>query len=647
MAFEDYVKAQKLGAKAHRAAIAEGKNPYLPVLDEILTQTEIERETQLGTSEIPLNQVVGTATAGRTQAFAPNFMPLLEAGTEFAYKWSSLCDAQMEEGIRDAVKVYEYMNRYYVLEGNKRVSVLKYVNNPTILADVTRKVPRRSDEPANQIYYEYMDFYALTHIDYVLFSKKGRYAKLLTEVGKNQEDVWTEEERRRFSFFYANFERAFIDIKGQRIARVTCGDAMLLYLALYPYEQSWDDTEAEVKEKLAKMKTEIELFGDEDSVEVSMDPTEKKATVTETVINRIIPQKRKRIAFVYSEELKASSWLYGHEQGRLHLKQVFGDTIETRVYMTDTAGKYTEQVLRNVCEEGCDIIFTVNPRMMKACLKTAVEYPDVIILNCALNSPHHSVRAYYARMYEASFLTGMIAGAMCTNDKIGFVADYPLFGVAAGINAFALGAKMVNPYAKVYLTWSTAKDYDMEKYFWEQEISCIFEQDVVAPRDEIGHFGLYHYINSEKRMLAAPEYRWGVFYEKIVKGILKGSWKAEESAEKKAINYWWGMSAGVIDVICSDELPAGTRKLIDLTRQHIVSGAFHPFTGPLIQQGGRVHYDASETMKPEDIMRMDWLVDNVVGHIPTVDELREEIQPVVMLKGLYAVTVDKGGNALL
>lgn len=645
MAFEDYVKAQKMGLKAYKAAVSEGRPPYLPVLDEILSQAELEREVPLGTIEIPLNQVVGTSTAGRTQAFGPNFMPLLEPGTEFSYKWSALYDAQMNEGIRDAIKVYEYMNRYYVLEGNKRVSVLKYVNSPTILADVTRKVPKRSDDPANRIYYEYMDFYELTRIDYVLFSKTGRYRKLLTAVGKNQEEVWTEEERRQFSAFYTNFERAFTEIKGQRIAHVTCGDALLLYLALYPYDQYRDDSETAVREKLAKMKTEIALFGEDDSVELSMNPVEKKNTAG-IVINKIIPQKRRRVAFVYSEELKNSSWMYGHEQGRLHLNEVFSDAIETRVFMADAAGEHTEELLKSICKAGYDIIFTVNPRMMKACLKAAVEYPDVIILNCALNSPHNSVRAYYARMYEAQFLTGMAAGAMCTNDKVGFVAEYPLFGVAAGINAFALGAKMVNPYVKVHLVWSTVKDFNVPQYFWDEEISCIFEQDVVAPRDDIGHFGLYQYIDSQKTELVTPIYQWGVFYEKIIRRILKGSWKAEESPEK-ALNYWWGLSANVIDVICSDTLPAGTAKLVELTKQNISSGLLHPFAGPLIQQGGKVHYHPSEAMKPEDIMRMDWLVDNVVGHIPTVDELRDEIQPVVMLKGLYAVTVDKGGNALL
>ena len=69
--------------------------------------------------------IVGTFTAGRRTAFAPNFMPLLDDESEFAAKWQTLYNAHLEEGIHDPIKCYEFMNRYYVLEGNKRVSVLK------------------------------------------------------------------------------------------------------------------------------------------------------------------------------------------------------------------------------------------------------------------------------------------------------------------------------------------------------------------------------------------------------------------------------------------------------------------------------------------------------------------------------------------
>lgn len=293
-----------------------------------------------------------------------------------------------------------------------------------------------------------------------------------------------------------------------------------------------------------------------------------------------------------------------------------------------------------------EIIFTVTPKLIKACLQAAIDYPEVIILNCALNSSFNTVRTYYTRMYEAKFLTGMIAGAMSINDKVGYVADYPLYGVAASINAFALGAKMVNPRVKVYLTWSSAKDYDPDSYFGEHDITYISAQDMITPKNDNRSFGLYKLTEYGRKNLAMSIYDWGVFYERLINSIQKGSWKPEEAIENKALNYWWGLSAGVIDVICSQHLPAGTVKLVELMKQAISSDTFHPLSGPLIDQQGKVHYEESEIMKPEDIVRMDWLVENVEGKIPTIDDLKEEAKQVVLLRGLYSATADKGGNIL-
>ena len=135
-----------------------GSYPYLQVLEEILSHTDTVSEVPLGLVQIPIDLIVGTYAVGRRTAFAPNFMPLLNPGTEFAYKWASLCDSHLSEGIRDPIKAYEFMNRFYVVEGNKRVSVLKYFDAVTIPGIVTRIIPKRTDEKENKIYYEFWIF---------------------------------------------------------------------------------------------------------------------------------------------------------------------------------------------------------------------------------------------------------------------------------------------------------------------------------------------------------------------------------------------------------------------------------------------------------------------------------------------------------
>lgn len=646
MAYEEYLKAQKMGLKAFKSATSKGQYPYLPVLDEILSHADIDGEVNLGIINIPLNHVVGTSTAGRTQAFANNFMPLLDFKSEFGGKWSRLLDYQIEEGIHDAIKVYEYMNRYYVVEGNKRVSVLKYLNSPTITAQVTRKVPRRTDDLDNQIYYEFMDFYKLTKINYLEFSKLGSYEKLLIAVGKNSNEEWTEDDRMDFSSFHVAFYKAFKEKGGNKLD-ITTGDALLFYLSLYPYEEAKDMLSNDIKANLDKIWSEIVLLGTQDSVELLMNPTEE-TNIVDSVLNKIKPTKKKKVAFVYDKHPSTSDWIYGHELGRLHLTEVMSDIIITQSFVTENTGDSAEAILENICKDGFDIIFTVTPKLIKASLKIAAAYPDVKILNCALNSSHNTVRTYYTRMYEAKFLTGMIAGAMCPNDKIGYIADYPIYGATANVNAFALGASMTNPRAQIYLTWSTVKDFDINNYYKENGINYISTQEMITPQANSRQYGLYVEQDNATKNLAMAIYHWGAFYEELINSILRGSWKIEESevGESKALNYWWGLSAGVIDVICSGTLPIGTRKLVELVKHDISHGLFHPFTGPLTDQEGNLHCDDTEILKPEDIIKMDWLLNNVIGTIPTIDILQEEAQPVVELRGLDKTT-DKGGTSVL
>ncbi|MBQ1451124.1 MAG: BMP family ABC transporter substrate-binding protein, partial [Clostridia bacterium] len=144
-ATEEYVKARKLGTKEYQKALSEGHYTYLPALDDLIGSRTTMKEEKVGTKEIPLDYVVGTVTKGRQDAFARNFMPMLAPDTEFASKWISLYDYQTEEGITDAITVLEFMGKFYVIEGNKRVSVLKYLEQPTILANVTRILPEESD----------------------------------------------------------------------------------------------------------------------------------------------------------------------------------------------------------------------------------------------------------------------------------------------------------------------------------------------------------------------------------------------------------------------------------------------------------------------------------------------------------------------
>ena len=637
MSANEYLKAQKLGEKRYQAAVAKNEYPYLPVLDEIISPSDTVGEVNLGLQTISLDRVVGTATAARTTAFASNFMPILDYHTEFGAKWSALCASHIEEGIHDPIKVYEYMNKFYVIEGNKRVSVLKYFGADSVPAMVTRKIPRKNDSIENKVYYEFMDFHKQTGINYVHFSQTGGYDKLREFIGLDNDRELSDDERLDFNSAHLAFERAYLAKKGSEDLTITIDDAMLVFLNVYGYEALKKMSAAEVKDSVEKVWTEIVLSSKkkEQVVLPKLDPVEPKKSILGLVIKPAAPSNLK-VAFVYDKSPANSVWTYCHELGRLDMQNKLGDAVDSSTFCNvDTQAKLVE-CLNKLVDEKYDVIFTTGPEMLPEALKVAVLHPDIKILNCSLSLANSHVRTYYARMYEVKFITGMIAGSLCADGQIGYVADYPIFGTTANINAFAIGARMVNPRAKIYLQWTKVKGANPQKFFEKNGITYISDRDMIMPDDASRNFGLYHYDqNGDVVNLAMPFYNWGAFYERILRSILDGNWKQEEKSETaNAVSYWWGMSAGIVDVICSKHLPAGTQKLISVMTNLIREGAITPFSGKLTSQNGVVRNEDDGAMLHEDILKMDWLAENIVGMLPTAEDLVDEARTVVALQGV-------------
>ncbi len=642
----NYEKACHLGKK-------EGGSPA--VLDTILEERHITApaEVSLGLVSIPVDRIVGTKSKGRSQSFSKSFYPVLKENTEFASKWISLCNAHLNEGIREPIKAYEFMNEFYVEEGNKRVSVLKYFGAVSIPANVIRIIPPQSDDKETRIYYEFMDFYSLSEINDIWFSRPGSFARLQRLVGKMPNEPWSNEDRKTFHSSYALFQEAFeaLDEKKTSLipgttvlnslensaekkkSSVLPGDAFLYYIDLYGYDSLQTDSAAELKKKLKKTRDEFQLLQSDQSVALQMDPGESKK---KNLLLRLIPAgtKKLRVCFIYARTVYTSSWSYAHDLGRAHLQQAFSDQVITSYYENGTLENIAG-LLQKAIDAGNDLIFTTSPIFLKESLKAAIDHPEVKILNCSLNTSHKHIRTYYARMHEAKFLMGAIAGAMAENDKIGYVADYPIYGNIASINAFALGAQMVNPRATVYLEWSRRTHPVKKTFFADHDISVISGKDSTAPGMYDQQFGLYCPDGDSIWNMAMPVWNWGRFYEQMIRNVMNGSWKLDDEKDTtKGLNYWWGMSSGIVDVICSHRLPIGTSRLIALLKETICRGDFNPFSGIMYSQNGVVKGQSSDALTSEEIITMDWLAQNIVGSIPSKDDLDEPARDLAAVQGV-------------
>ena len=639
IAMDEYSQALRLGQKEYRELLLTGKPCHPAVLDEILPELATESVVDIGLVDIPAERIVGTGTAGRITAFTPSFRPLLGPKTEFGFKWINLCKAHLgDSGITDPIQCFEYLGNFYVQEGNKRVSVLRHFDAPRIPGTVKRILPKKSEDPRVKAYYEFLDFYKDTQLYTIQFRRPGDYVRLLQYMGKKAGELWTDEERRTFNSYYYYFLEAFEALNTQD--DVLPEEALLLWLQLYSFRDLGQLSSAQLKKSLIALRDDlIANARKEQAVKVQ---TKAEDESKGSLVGRIVSVlDRLDVAFVHQLEPAKSAWVMGHEEGRAHIEAVFGDRIQVRTYYGANSPEKAEELIEKAVSDGAQVVFTTAPPLSRATLKAAVKHPKVRFLNCSVDQPYSSIRTYYGRIYESKFITGAIAGAMAQNDRIGYIASYPIFGVSASINAFALGAQLTNPRAQIELRWSCVEGTPQADFFADG-IRVISNRNAPTQSKMYLDFCNYGTYLMDDRgdlvPLGTPTWVWGKFYKFVIQSIFSGGWKREKGAST-ALNYWLGMDSGVIGVNLSDKLPEGVRQMAKLLEKGLREGTLDPFMRKIIAQDGTVKNDGTRRFTPGELLRMDWLCENVIGEIPAFEDILPVSQNMVRELGLYRDTI--------
>lgn len=649
-ALQAYEQALKLGLKNQRECAARGLDTAPQVLDDILNEAESAGQVDLGVIEIPINLIVGTKTAGRITAFSANFMPVFPEGTEFASKWINLCMIHLgDTGIRDPIRCFEYMGKFYVQEGNKRVSVFKYFDVPSIPGHVVRIIPKYSEDRKVQRYYDFLRDYQFTKLYSVTFTQPGSFPKLQAALNHEPDHVWTEEERRFFTSRYLAFKEIFYKRGGDALP-ITPMDAMLVWLKVYPFESLWDFSTTELNKSIITVWPDIKVLCKEDPITVTTEDTSKtEKSLWGKLVSSVIPTHL-NVAFIHELSQEDSKWTEAHMRGCRQLEAAMGDVVQIQEYSGVGTGEDAEAAMIDAINNGAQVIFATTAALIGACRKIAAMYPSVKMLNCSISMPYTGVRTYYCRIYEGKFISGAIAGAMSKSDTIGYIASYPIFGVPAGINAFALGAQLTNPNARIQLHWSCVPE-DHMKQLRASGIDFISSLDIPAPGWESGEYGAFQILpDGSTQLLASPYWDWGTFYIKLVRSILCGNWDTLNSNKngEHAVNYWWGLNSGVIRLELSRDLPEGVRSLAKILRTGISNGSISPFHRRIRSQDGTEQNNGKQYFTAEQIIHMDWLCDNIDGEIPKFEDLTSKGQSIVRLLGIYRdlLPPDKEGMML-
>lgn len=342
---------------------------------------------------------------------------------------------------------------------------------------------------------------------------------------------------------------------------------------------------------------------------------------------KAIPKEDLKIGFVYVGPVGDEGYSFAHDQGRKKMMENLGLS-EDQVIIKESVPENAdcEKALNDMVDQGCNVIFSTSYGFMDFTLNVAKQHPDVYFFHCSGYKTADNMSAYFGRMYEMRYLSGIAAGLKTKSNKIGYVAAMPLPEVTRGINAFTLGVRSVNPDATVEVKWTNSWfDPTGEKQAAVELLNsgcdvlgqhCDSAGPVVAAQEK-GAWAVGYNADTLSKgpdaYLTAPLWDWGIYYTDQVQKIIDGTWKAE--------NYWGHghMDEGIVKL---DKLSAncaeGTQEAIQKAQEEIDNGK-HVFAGPLKDNEGNVKVQEGATMTDDEMLSMDWFVEGVIGSVPKTE----------------------------
>lgn len=617
MARAEYERAQRLAQREYSTLTSRGERGNLLVLDEIAGDTSIMAYVKQPTREIPLHRVVGTYTSSRAYSFSAGFLPMHPEGTEFATKWISLCASHMGEGLRDPIQVYEYMWNYYVVEGNKRVSVLKYFGAPAIRAEVTRLIPQLDkDAPGTAVYYAFLRYDKEGLFKNIELTTEEKYAQLRELEVRLTDKLAPDGIQPNYNSMLIRFDEAFAAVDDT----LPVGDAFLEYLKVYGF---MIETPASVlEEQIKALLPQLRLASKPDAEpQLLMEAGEEPPS---SLFERLFSsRKTAKVVFAYEEGRTERNWIGAHEKGRQAMQEELGTKVSSG-YIDGLTADNAYQELKKAASDA-DLVLITSTKLAQPALRFSLEHPDTLVLLYARVRHNYRLNTYYGRYFEPVFLCGVAAGLATETGKVAYVTPHiERSRHTADINAFALGAKSVRPGAEVMLIWQGIDRNDPKTCEIGIRNAVKLGVDIALVPDypgldlpglPDGVFSLLlklHDYGVPSQYLAAPAWNWDRFYTEIVKSYLNGSLDMLcqlDQEDPTVTGLWWGLGTGVFSFKSTDFLPPIANNLLQYLRRSIELGRFNPFRGPISDRNGVLRIAENSDPSPYEVLSMDWIAD--------------------------------------
>lgn len=329
-----------------------------------------------------------------------------------------------------------------------------------------------------------------------------------------------------------------------------------------------------------------------------------------------------KVGFVYISPIGDAGWTYQHDQGRLQMEKALGAQVQTKYIENVPEGADAERVIRELASSGYKLIYATSFGYMNFVQRVAKQYPDVTFMHATGYKSASNFGNYNARFYEGRYLNGVVAGKMSKSNVLGYVAAFPIPEVVMGINAFARGARSVNPKAEVRVIWTNGwydpgKEREAAMTLISQGADMLTHHTdstaVVQSAEEKGvHAFAYHSDMGKygaRAQLSGTTHQWGDYYTQTTKAVLDGSWKTGST--------WGGYKEGMIKIVpLSAAVPADVASVVTKLEGELQAGSFNPFTGPVIDQDGKTRVAAGQVISDEELNKMNYFVEGVASKLP-------------------------------
>jgi simple sugar transport system substrate-binding protein len=333
-----------------------------------------------------------------------------------------------------------------------------------------------------------------------------------------------------------------------------------------------------------------------------------------------------KVGFVYLTTPGDHGWTYAHERARVILEEKFGDQIETTYVENVPEGPDATRIMRELANQGNQLIFATSFGYMDPTIKVAKEFPDTHFVHVTGYKRSENVATSNIRFHEGRYIQGVAAGLMTKSNKIGYIASFPIPEVFMGINAFTLGLKSVNQDATVSVIWAMTW-YDPGKEADAAKVHIAEGADVLAQHtdtpsmlqiaQEKSAFGFGQGSDMEafapKAQLFASVNHWDISYIEHIQSALDGTWSSNASGGNW--DTWCGMKDGCLSVTDFKNMPNDVTAKVQSVADSISSGSFNVFQGPIISNDGAV-IASGASLNDGDLWAMNYYVQGVIGKIP-------------------------------